>query len=123
MNVCDALWCAAANKKQHSQTTFQDGSVTTLLQHRLLQCTWLHSAVRDMKNSLHSAYAGLCLMVKVSLDIGFRLGQSRFAVGALSHTIFLGYQVGWTPTGWPHTAIRQARLPGARGKASPARYA
>ena len=37
--------------------------------------------------------------------------------------LFLGYQGGRTPTSWPHTAIRRARLAGARGKASPARYA
>ena len=33
---------------------------------------------------------------------------------------FVGYQGGRTLTGWPYTAIRRTRLPGARGKASPA---
>jgi hypothetical protein len=50
------------------------------------------------------------------------LAKAKFAVAKNPH-FFLGYQGGRTPTGWPHTAIRQARLPGARGRASPARYA
>jgi hypothetical protein len=43
--------------------------------------------------------------------------------GAAHTVFFVGYQGGRTPTGWPHSAIKRTRLPGARGKASPARYA
>lgn len=60
-------------------------------------------------------------------NFSMRAGLCATGLGAMSLLqvgvtvqFFLGYQEGRTPTGWPHTAIRRARLQGGRGKASPA---